>query len=230
MAEVIVALDFPDRTGALALVERLGEEVRFFKVGLELFTSEGPDFVRILKGMGKRVFLDLKLHDIPSTVAAAVAAATRLEADLLTIHALGGSRMIAAAREAVGGAQTSIVAVTALTSLSREELSLAWGREAVDPATEVTRLARLAVDNGAHGVVASAQEARFLRHSLGRSPLLVTPGIRLPGSVGDDQVRVATPGEAVAGGADFLVVGRPISQAEDPIHALERVLADMENR
>jgi len=228
MAKLIVALDFPDRTRALALVERLGEKADFFKVGLELFTSEGPEFVRDLREMGKRVFLDLKLHDIPNTVAASVAAAVRLDADLLTIHASGGSTMIAAARGAAEGSRTSIVAVTALTSLSREELAVAWGRDELDPAVEVTRLARLAMESGAHGVVASAQEVKGLRQSLGGEALLVTPGIRLPGTGVDDQVRVATPHEAVSGGADYLVVGRPITQSSDPVNALERVRVAME--
>lgn len=228
MAEVIIALDFPDRTGALSLVERLGDRGEFYKVGLELFTSEGPEIVRVLRKMGKRIFLDLKLHDIPNTVAYAADAAARLEVDLLTVHASGGDRMIAAAREAVRGRNTSILAVTALTSLSREELARAWGRAPLDPAEEVTRLARLAVESGAHGVVASAQEAKSLRSALGAAPLLVTPGIRLPDSAGDDQVRVATPGAAAAGGANYLVVGRPITQANDPVGALDLILADME--
>jgi len=228
MAEVIVALDFPDRIGALGLVERLGEGADFYKVGLELFTSEGPEFVRLLRGMGKRVFLDLKLHDIPNTVASSVTAAAKMEVDLLTLHASGGPRMIAAAREAAEGSRTSLLAVTVLTSLSGEELGLTWGRPTVDPAAEVLRLASLAVGSGAHGVVSSAQEARGLRVALGADPLLVTPGIRLPGAAGDDQVRVATPGEAVAGGANFLVVGRPIARSSDPAGALELVRAAME--
>jgi orotidine-5'-phosphate decarboxylase len=228
MAELIVALDFPDRTRALALVDSLGDSADFFKVGLELFTSEGPEFVRTLREMGKRVFLDLKFHDIPNTVAASVAAAARLDVDLLTIHASGGSAMIVAARAAAEGSRTSVVAVTALTSLSGDELALAWGRDVLDPAVEVTRLARLAMEGGAHGIVASAQEVKTLRRSLGSTALIVTPGIRLPGSGLDDQVRVASPYDAVSGGANYLVVGRPITQASDPIHALERVRAAME--
>lgn len=230
MAEVIVALDFPDRSGALSLVQLLGDQGRFYKIGLELFTAEGPELIRTLRGMGKGIFLDLKLHDIPNTVASAVGAAVRLDVDLLTVHASGGEKMVAAAREAAGEGRTSVIAVTALTSLSGDELGRAWGRGPLDPSSEVTRLAQMAVENGAHGVVASAQEAKSLRKVLGGGPLLVTPGIRLPGAAGDDQVRVATPGAAVEGGANYLVVGRPITRASDPVEALDLIRRDMEGQ
>ena len=230
MAEVIVALDFPDRAGALSLLDRLGSEASFFKIGLELFTAEGPALVREIRGMGKRVFLDLKLHDIPNTVGSAAAAAAELEVDLLTLHASGGARMIEAARKAVEGSSISILAVTVLTSLSSEELAVNWGRGEgeVHAGAEVTRLAHLAVESGAHGIVASALEASSLRGALGPDPLLVTPGIRLPGDGRDDQVRVATPRSAVESGASHLVIGRPITRAADPAAVIAEVKASIQ--
>ncbi len=220
MAEVIVALDVPHRDGALALVDRLGDEVDFVKVGLELFTREGPQVVRDLRGRGLRIFLDLKLHDIPRTVERAVEAAGALAVDLLTLHASGGPRMMEAAQGAAEASGIRLVAVTALTSLSAAELAGVWGRGELDPEEEVLRLAGLARDAGLAGVVASALEARSLRELLGPEPVIVTPGIRLDRDPHHDQVRVASPRRAVTDGADHLVVGRAVTDHPDPPEAL----------
>lgn len=227
MAELILPLDQPSQRQALALVDALGERVTYYKVGLELFTREGPGVVRALHGRRKRVFLDLKLHDIPNTVAGAVRAAVELEVALLTVHAGGGRAMLEAAAEAASG-PLRLVAVTVLTSLSGDGLGETWGRSIADVEAEVRRLAGLAVDSGIHGVVSSAHEAAGLRNALGPDAVLVTPGIRLPGGEAHDQRRVATPDAAVRDGADFLVVGRAITAASDPQAALTRVLDLME--
>jgi orotidine-5'-phosphate decarboxylase len=231
MAEVIVALDVADAQAARGLVERLGPELRFVKVGLELFTREGPAVVQDLKALGLRVFLDLKLHDIPATVAGAVRSASALGVDLLTVHASGGRRMLeaaaASAAEAAPG-RLRVVGVTVLTSLSGAELSEAWGRDpGVDPETEVLRLATLVRETGLHGVVSSPEEARSLRLHLGEEAAIITPGIRFAGGDAHDQTRIATPASAVSAGADHLVVGRAVTGAADPAAALRRVLEDV---
>jgi orotidine-5'-phosphate decarboxylase len=234
MAEIIVALDVPSAGEARRLVARLGPELDFVKVGLELFTREGPPVVHMLRELGLRVFLDLKLHDIPHTVAAAVHAASEMEVELLTLHASGGVRMLAAAAEAaetpvsrpVGpGTQQAglrLLAVTVLTSLAPDELAVAWDRdpEALDTEAEVLRLAGLAAGCGIGGVVASPREAAALREALGPDALLVTPGIRFAGGDLHDQVRVATPGSAVSSGASHLVLGRAVTAHPDPAAAL----------
>jgi len=229
--DVAVALDVSDASRALDLVDRMGPACRWVKVGLQLYTAEGPDLTRELKRRGLSVFLDLKLHDIPNTVAGAVESAAALDVDLLTVHAVGGAAMLAAAAEARGavGGPLRIIAVTVLTSLSRQELARSWGRSGsdLDVAREVERLARLAQDHGIDGVVSSALEAAELRAALGPQAILVTPGVRLPGDDAGDQARVATPAAAVQAGADLLVVGRPVTQAADPAQALERVVASM---
>jgi orotidine-5'-phosphate decarboxylase len=229
VAELIVALDVPDRDRALAVVDRLGEGADFYKVGLELFTRWGPAGVRELRERGKRVFLDLKLHDIPNTVAGAVRSAAALGADLLTVHAAGGSEMVAAAAEAsAASAGPRILAVTVLTSMESEGLEAVWGREVTSTLDEVLRLAAMACDAGAQGVVASPREAAALRARLGSGRLIVTPGIRMAGGEVHDQVRVATPREAVRAGADHLVLGRAVTAAGDPSGALARVRREME--
>jgi len=229
MAEIIVALDVPDRSRALDLVEQLGDAADFYKVGLQLFTGWGPAAVTELRERGKRVFLDLKLHDIPNTVASAVHSAGALGAELLTVHASGGERMLRAAVEAAeassGGPR--ILAVTVLTSLGDSEVAAAWGRDGVAIEQEVLRLGSLATGAGVHGLVASAREAGVLRQELGPAPLLVTPGIRLPGGAAHDQARVMTPRTAVEMGADFLVVGRTVTAAPDPMAAFGRVRAEI---
>lgn len=228
VAEVIVALDVPGRAPALELVRRLPPKASFFKVGLELFAHSGPSMVSELRAQGRRVFLDLKLHDIPNTVGAAAAAAAELDVDLLTVHASGGSSMIAAARAAVAGSGTRVLAVTVLTSLKGDDLDQVWGRKASVPSEEVARLADLAMESGAHGVVCSVHEASCLRRRFGPDALIATPGIRLAGDGADDQARVATPREARDAGADFLVVGRSVTRAADPAAAFDRVLEELE--
>ncbi len=213
---LIVALDFPTAAPALALVERLDKQCRWFKVGLELFLAEGNSFVYTLREQGFKVFLDLKLHDIPNTVASAVRSVSRCGASLLTVHAAGGAEMLAAAAEAVAGLPDppALLAVTVLTSMNDNALA-GVGVEA--PMLEqVLRLGRLALAAGIAGLVCSSEEVGRLRADLGSSPILVVPGIRLPGSPLGDQRRVATAAEAIAAGASKLVVGRPITRAGDP--------------
>ncbi len=226
MAEIIVALDHPSAEEALDLVRRLGDQGRFFKVGLELYTRAGPDVVRRLRDHGKRVFLDLKLHDIPNTVAGAVRAAAALDVELITIHTAGGLPMMRAAVEAAEGTM-GLLAVTLLTSLSPSDVEAVWGREIRSIRDEVSRLAGLAEECGLAGVVASALETGWLRPQVGADFLIVTPGIRPAGADLDDQMRVATPADAVEAGASYLVVGRPVTQADDPLAALQALQAEV---
>jgi orotidine-5'-phosphate decarboxylase len=215
MAELIVALDGMSAEEALALVDRVGDACAFYKVGLELYTRAGPDVVRALGERDRRVFLDLKLHDIPNTVAGAVRSAVGLDVELLTVHVAGGPRMLEAAREAAKE-RVKLVAVTLLTSLGASEVEAVWGREIDSVRDEVARLAELAREAGMDGLVASALEASWLRRTVPADLFLVTPGIRRAGADRGDQTRVATPAEAVAAGADYLVVGRPVTRAPDP--------------
>jgi orotidine-5'-phosphate decarboxylase len=226
MTEVIMALDFPDTDEAFALVDRLGEDASFYKVGLELYTRGGPGTVERLKAMGKRVFLDLKMHDIPNTVAGGVRAASELGADLLTVHTAGGTRMLEAAREAASP-EMAILGVTVLTSLSAAEMEAVWGREILSIRDEVARLTQLVQTSGLAGVVASPLEASWIRRQVHTDFLIVTPGIRPAGSDRGDQKRVATPSDAVAAGADYLVVGRAVRAADDPGAALRAILAEV---
>jgi len=225
MAEVIVALDAGSEDEALRTVSALAPEASFFKVGLELFTACGPAFVGELRRRDLRVFLDLKLHDIPNTVRGAARSAAGLGIDLLTVHATGGRPMIEAAWEGVEGSDTKILAVTVLTSFAPTDLADVWGRTEADPLTEVLRLARASVAAGVDGVVCSPREARAVRSAIGDQRLIVTPGIRPDGADAGDQARAATPSAAAEAGADFLVVGRPITRAEDPLAAY-RALAE----
>lgn len=236
MAEVIIALDVPSADDARALVRRIGDRGDFYKVGLELYTRAGPDFVRELTAAGKRVFLDLKLHDIPNTVASAVRAASDLGVDLLTVHAVGGPSMLEAAVEAAGGETVArddspalrLLAVTVLTSLDAEGLAGVWGRSTVSVPDEVRRLTDLAVRARVHGVVCSAAEAAGVRAAAPPELVIVTPGIRPAGADIGDQKRVATPAAAVRAGADYLVLGRAVTRAADPAAALADVLAEIE--
>lgn len=226
MARVIIPLDVPTLDDAMGLVDSLGEAADFYKVGLELFTAEGSAAVQALKQRNKRVFLDLKLHDIPSTVARAVARARVLEVDLLTLHATGGRPMMEAAAQAAENDLT-LLGVTVLTSMTSSDMEHSWGREVDSIEEEVVRLATLVRDSGVGGVVASVREAAPVKRALGSDLVLVTPGIRFAGGDAHDQARVSTPGAAVAAGADYLVIGRSVTQAPDPAEALRRVHEEM---
>lgn len=225
----IVALDVGSAREALALAESL-PDADFVKVGLQLYVAAGPAVVRELRALGRRVFLDLKLHDIPNTVAGAVASAAELDVQLLTLHAVGGHAMLAAARAAAGAQGAGgpeLLAVTVLTSLSAHELGAAWGRAEVDTRAEARRLASLAADAGMDGVVASVHEVEEIRAGAGASLRVLTPGIRLAGGDRGDQTRIATPGEAAARGADYIVLGRAVTAAADPPAAFARVLEEI---
>lgn len=224
---LIVALDVKSNAAAMRLVERLGDAVSFYKIGSPLFTRSGPDIVKKLKQKGKRIFLDLKYHDIPNTVAHAVSAAAELEVDLLTVHSSGGAAMIKAAREAVGESGTRILAVTVLTSFGVDDAEQVWGKQLNSLREEVTRLGQLAADAGAHGVIASPLEAEALKRRHGSEFLVVTPGIRPAGSDRGDQVRTATPAEALRAGADYLVVGRPVIEAKDPVAVVNQMQEEL---
>jgi orotidine-5'-phosphate decarboxylase len=225
---LIVALDFPQRKAALSLVDRLEGCCRWFKVGLELYLAAGNSVIAELRKRGFSVFLDLKLHDIPNTVASAVQSAARLGAGMLTVHAAGGPQMLAAAVKAAAEVPDSpaLLAVTVLTSMDAAELA-ATGI-ACEPAHQVERLAKMAFAVGISGFVASAEEAGTLRSQFGNQATLVIPGIRPRGDAAGDQKRVATPGDAIAAGASYLVVGRPITRAADPAAAARAILAEME--
>ncbi len=226
-----VALDL-NADEAVALGTRLANEVGYLKIGLSLFVAEGPSIVRTLRGTGARIFLDLKLHDIPNTVELAARGAGALGVSLLTIHASGGEAMVAAAvrgaaegAKSIGEAPPKILAVTVLTSLSADDVQKAGFRE--PPLEAATRLAKLAVGAGAHGLVCSPREASTIRAAVGSDPLIVTPGIRPAGSATQDQSRVETPADAIASGSDVLVVGRPITQAADPIAAARAIVDEI---
>ncbi len=227
---VIVALDFPDANQALALLPRLNPRACRVKIGKELFVRAGPAIVEACVNRGFDVFLDLKFHDIPNTVAAACRAATELGVWMVNVHASGGRAMMEAAAEAVRlPAATAhppkLIAVTVLTSSGPEVLEETGADTDVN--RQVQRLTRLALDAGLDGVVCSAQEAPRIRRELGDMPLLVTPGIRPAGSAADDQQRILTPEQAVRAGADYLVIGRPITRAHDPAAALEAINAEL---
>ena len=224
----IVALDVPDLSAALELVDALADSCRFYKVGSELFTACGPPVVRELRARGADVFLDLKLHDIPNTVAGGLRGAARLGARIVTVHAAGGEAMIRAAVEAAGNAGSSVFAVTLLTSLDASEVSRIWGRdEPLDVGNEVVRLAGIAQSGGAAGVVCSAREARAVKARFGSSLELLIPGIRLAGGATHDLSRTASPAEAVAAGADYVVVGRAVTGAPDRVAAMRAILSQL---
>ena len=238
-AKLIVALDSDDLKIAQELVNKLASIVKIFKVGVQLFTSCGPQIFQLIQKSQAEVFLDLKFHDIPNTVSRAVEAACRYNPLMLTVHTLGGSRMLRAAVQARKhiGARTKILGVTILTSLDKGELEEIGLSASVNE--EVACLAQMAKACGLDGIVASPQETAILRQSLGRDFLIVTPGIRpapldsrhltgLAGALGDDQRRTMQAKEAVLAGADYLVVGRPITQAQDPLAAAERIVKEIE--
>jgi orotidine-5'-phosphate decarboxylase len=222
---IIVALDTDSPEAALASVRSLSGEVGIFKVGMELFPRGGPDLVRRIREAGFDVFLDLKFHDIPNTVAGAVRSAIALGVRFATVHASGGSAMLAAAADAAKGSGTTILAVTVLTSLDDSDLaSVGFSGGSADV---VLRLAELAVRSGAGGIVCSAREVAAVRARVGKEVVLVTPGVRMAGEDAGDQKRVVTPADAVRMGADFLVLGRPITRAGDPPAAARAFAAAM---
>ena len=229
--KIIVPLDFPSEAAALRMIEQLGDTVTFYKVGLELFIRGGPETVRRIRaairaanGDQGRLFLDLKLHDIPNTVAGAVRSASALEADMLTIHLGGGQTMVrAAAAETPAG--TLLLGVSVMTSIDEETLRETGVPDRVD--TQVLRLARLAHACGVHGIVASPHEIGILRTEFGHAVTIVTPGVRPLWAAGDDQRRVMTPAEAMREGADYLVIGRPITASNDPRGAAQRVSEEL---
>ncbi len=228
--ELIVALDVPSLEEMTALIDRLPDAVSWYKVGLELFCAHGARALEPLRERGKNSFLDLKLHDIPRTVAAAVRSLNSLGVRMLTIHASGGRAMIRAAADAAceaGEQRPRILAVSVLTSLGQADMT-DLGLNAT-PAEQVRLLADLALDAGADGLVCSVHEAGELRRAFGPEPLLVTPGIRLAADAGHDQKRVATPADAVTMGASHMVVGRSIVKAQDPAQAAQAILQNARN-
>ena len=228
----IVALDYGSAEDALALVRRLGDSCRFYKVGSELFTSAGPSVVRALLDGGADVFLDLKFHDIPNTVAGAVRGAVALGVRLLTVHASGGATMLRAAQEAADtaaatGRRCDVLGVTVLTSFDAGALASTWGRDEVDVTREVVRLAGEVAQCGLHGVVCSGAEAGAVRAAYGDRLALLVPGIRLAGGSSHDQRRVMTPAAAQSAGARYLILGRAVTAAADPRRAMGTVLAEL---
>lgn len=225
---LIIALDYPSLDAALCMADRLDPARCRLKVGKELFTRSGPDVLEALHGRGFEVFLDLKFHDIPNTVAGAVHAAAEQGVWMVNVHAGGGRRMMEAARERLErhGLGTRLIAVTVLTSMTADDLAEVG--VGVSPAAQVERLATLARDSGMHGVVCSAQESARLRKLCGDDFLKVTPGIRPAFAQVGDQQRIMTPGDAMAAGSTHLVVGRPITQAEEPMEALAAIEAELD--
>ena len=222
--KIIVALDVPTKTEALELVEKLSGQISFFKIGLQLYTGEGPEIVRAVSSTGSKVFLDLKLHDIPNTVARAVESAGRLGVQMLTIHLSGGSEMIRAAIAARAN-NTLILGVTVLTSSTEETLRGIGVQDKLDD--QVLRLAKLGVDAEINGIVASPHEIKSLRRDFGDKFKIVVPGIRPSGAEANDQKRTMSPRDALDAGADYLVIGRPITAHRNPREATKRILEDI---
>jgi len=228
--QLILALDFSSLGPALRLARRLYPGITFFKIGTQLFTAEGPAALKRIAALGRdvRIFLDLKFHDIPNTVAGAVSAAAELPGvRMVNIHALGGSEMMRAAAEALCGRRNppTLLAVTVLTSMDSVQLRRVG--VAGPPVARVAKLARLAQAAGVDGVVASPQEVRTIRRFCGRKFIVVTPGVRPALAARDDQARIATPAQALRNGADYLVIGRPITAAADPVAAANAILAEI---
>ncbi len=223
---LIVALDVSSAAAAQRIVAALGDSAQIYKVGMQLYTAEGPQVVRDLVNSGHQVFLDLKYHDIPNTVASAIREAARLGVSMLTVHALGGEKMLRAAAEAARSAadvhdQLQILAVTVLTSM--DDADLHQTGVSANLLDQVLRLASTALDAGCAGVVSSAREVKALRAKLGRNFLIITPGVRPAGTDHADQARVVTPAEAIQAGATHIVVGRPITAAENPAAAARAI-------
>jgi len=224
---LIVALDVSTAAAARKIVAAVGDSASAYKIGMQLYTAEGPGIVRDLVASGRRVFLDLKYHDIPNTVGAAVHEAAQLGVSMLTVHASGGGKMLRAAAESAQAVNPNllVLAVTVLTSLDGSDLGTLGLREGV--LNQVLRLTALALANGSKGVVASAQECGALREEFGRDFAIATPGVRPAGSGHDDQARVVTPAEAIAAGATYIVVGRPITEANDPAAEARAILGQL---
>ena len=222
---LIVALDVSSAAEAQKLVARIGDAAGIYKVGLQLFTAEGPGIVRDLVSSGRRVFLDLKLHDIPTTVALAVKSAAELGVHMLTIHASGGAAMLRAATEAAAG-RMNLLAVTVLTSLNDEDMDEIGVAGRLSD--QVLRMANLARSAGCQGIVTSPREALMVRKAMGEGFAIVTPGIRPAGAETNDQQRTATPSQAISNGVSHIVVGRPITHAADPAKAAAAVISEME--
>ena len=229
---LIIALDVDTESKALALVRKLKNDVKFFKIGLELFSSCGPPIVEKIKKEGCDIFLDLKFHDIPNTVGKAAAAVTKLGAVFFNVHAAGGYDMMKKAADAVRQEavrlkieRPKVLAVTVLTSMDEASLKKIGISDNVE--TQVLKLARLAKEAGLDGVVASPIEIKAIRKSLGRDFLIVTPGVRPEWAAALDQKRIATPKDAIRDGADFIVVGRPVTEAADPVDAVKRILKEI---
>ncbi len=223
--KIIVALDAPDTAAALKLADALGDATLWVKIGLQLFTAEGPDIVRIMKDRGYKVFLDLKFHDIPNTAREAVHSAVKLGADMTTIHLSGGQHMI---REAVAVAADSsllVLGVTVLTSFDEAELHGIGVNKT--PADQVENLVTLGTDVGLRGVVSSPHEISTLRARFGNDLTIVTPGVRPAGTAANDQQRVMIPGDAIKAGASYLVIGRPITGAASPREAMSKILQEV---
>ncbi|MEM7026868.1 MAG: orotidine-5'-phosphate decarboxylase [Pseudomonadota bacterium] len=226
---IIVPLDFPDAQSALALCQQLSPELCRLKIGKELFTSSGPMLLEQLQNQGYDIFLDLKYHDIPNTVAKACAAASSLGVWMLNVHASGGITMLSAAREAVDKCshQPLLIAVTVLTSMNQGDMASVGINRSIDE--QVSHLAGLTKEAGLDGVVCSAQEANQLKNENGKDFCLVTPGIRPASASQHDQKRIMTPGEAITAGSHYLVIGRPITKASDPLAALEDIQTEINN-
>ncbi len=225
-ARAIVALDVADASAARRLVEMLGDDCDFVKVGSELFTAAGPELVRTMQRSGHDVFLDLKFHDIPNTVRGAARTAAGLGASLITVHASGGARMLEAAVAGAGN-ECGVLAVSVLTSLDAAQLAVSWGRSIELVEREVLRLAQLAIEAGAHGLVCSGLEARAVRDRFGDALALLIPGIRFSGDSAHDQARVITPAAAVEAGARYLVLGRAVTSAAAPREALRQARVEI---
>lgn len=225
--KVLVALDYPEEKQALALIDQLDSDMCRLKVGKEMFTHLGPSFIEKIQNKGFQVFLDLKYHDIPNTVAKACEAAADLGVWMINVHGLGGRRMMEAAANALQKKQNApyLIAVTVLTSMSAEDLSEIGINK--KPEELVIHLANMAKNSGLDGIVCSAQEASTMRKALGEDFILVTPGIRPAGSNTDDQKRIMTPSEAIKAGSSYLVIGRPITQAEDPVGILRTINSEI---
>ncbi len=229
---LIVALDVDTKEKALGLVDKLKRDVKIFKIGSELFTSCGPDIVAAVKAKGVGIFLDLKFHDIPNTVAKSAIAATRLGVSIVNVHALGGYDMMKKCAEAVATeaktskiAKPKVIAVTVLTSTDENSLKKIGINDNMEK--QVLKLAKLAKDASLDGVVASPSEVKLIRRELGEDFIIVTPGVRPEWAAANDQKRIATPKEAVLNGATYIVVGRPVVEASDPLAAAKRILEEI---